>query len=216
MEEHFSEFEEKKHLTNKELFSKLVSAPQDFFEYIIKNKYEESFKLLLVLAGISNAFDRASMRDLGDTKSLIYIIINCIFFGSLFGWITYSIYSSLLSWTGKWIGGKGNKNTILKVLAYASIPSIIGTLIVFLQIGIYGAEIFKSDGEVLSDNIILNIVFYLSLFLEFGFGLWTLFLYVIGISKAQQFSIWKAILNLFLSLFVIIIPIMLIFFILNR
>jgi hypothetical protein len=36
-----------------------------------------------------------------------------------FGWISYYIYAALISWSGKWMNGKGNTQLILRILSYA-------------------------------------------------------------------------------------------------
>ena len=150
------------------------------------------------------------MKNMGDTFSLWGVITFCIIIGALFGWITYYLYSALISWTGKWLNGKGNTDSILRVLSFALIPSIVSILLLIPQIIIYGNEMFKSDGDIISGGIVSNIIVYSSMFLEFGLGIWTFVLCVIGISEVQKLSIGKSILNLILPVIVIMLPILII------
>jgi hypothetical protein len=195
-------------ISDKKVFSKILTSPREAFNFINTYKYEKHVTLLMVLGGISRTFDRASTKNIGDNFSLWGIIAFCIIIGAIFGWITYYIYSAMISWTGKWLNGKGNSDSILRVLAYALIPSILSLPLLIPQMAIYGNEIFKSDGEITTGGIISNIIGYGSILLEFSLGIWSIILCVIGISEVQNLSIAKSILNLFLPAIVIIVPVL--------
>lgn len=198
--------------TDRDIFIKIWTSPRQVFKYINDNHYDKYVKLLLVFAGISRAFDRATMKDAGDEMSLWAIIGTSIIFGGLLGWISYYIYAALLNWTGKWLNGKGNTTSILRMLSYALTPTIIALFLLIPQIGIYGNEIFKSDGDIASAGLISNIIVYGSMILEFILGVWTIILCVIAISEVQKISIGKSILNLLLPVLIISVPILLIIY----
>lgn len=197
-------------LTDKEIFIKIWTSPRQVLKFINNNHYDKFVNILLVFSGISSAFDRASLKDLGDKIPLSGVIAISIIAGGLLGWISYYIYAALLSWTGKWINGKGNTESILRMISYAMIPTIIALILLIPQIVIYGNEMFKADGDILSAGLISNIIVYGSLLLEFILGIWTLIFIVIGISEVQKLSIGKSILNLLLPVLVIGIPILII------
>jgi len=197
-------------LTDKEVFTKIWTSPRMVFKYINDNKYDKYVNILLFFAGISRAFDRASLKDMGDRTSLLVILSVCIVLGGLLGWISYYIYAALLSWTGKWLNGKGDTSSILRMLAYALTPAIIALMFLIPQIGVYGIEIFKADGDISSAGFISNIFVYGSLFLEFVLGIWTIIFCITAISEVQKFSIGKSILNILLPILVFAVPIILV------
>ena len=197
-------------ITEDELFSAIWKKPRLAFRFIIDNNYSKHVVLLLILSGISSAFERASMRDMGDTFSLPAIIGISIAAGGLFGWISTYFYSGLISWTGKWLKGTADTSTILHVLAYAMIPTIISLIFLIPQFATYGVEVYKKDGDIISGGLIINIIFWSSMAAELVLGCWTIYLCVIGISELQQFTIGKAVLNLLLPVLLIVIPILLI------
>ena len=53
--------------------------------------------------------------------------------------------------------GQGDTSSILRILAYAMIPSIIALVFLIPQIVIYGLEVFKEDGDLTSAGWISNI-----------------------------------------------------------
>ena len=203
-------FEPKENLSDKEIFTKIWTSPRKAFRYLNQRNDDKYVTILLLLSGISRAFDQATTKNFGDRMSIWAILGICIIAGGLFGWLTYYIYAALLSWTGKWLKGEGNTNSILRMISYAMIPSIIALVFLIPQISIYGNEMFKSDGDIVSAGLISNILVYLSLFLEFVLGIWTIVLCVIGISEVQKFSVGKSILNMLMPGLIILVPILLI------
>lgn len=195
-------------LTDKDLFIKIWTSPRLVFKYINDNHYDKYVTVLLILSGISRSFDRASIKNMGDKMSIWAIIALSIIIGGLLGWISYYIYAALVSWTGKWLKGQGDTSSILRILSYAMIPSIIALIFLIPQIGIYGVEIFKEDGDITSAGWLSNIFVYGSMILEFILGIWTIVFSVIGISEVQKLSIGKSILNLLLPAIVIVVPIL--------
>lgn len=196
-------------LTDKDLFTKIWTSPRQVFKYINDNHYDKYVTALLVLSGISRSFDRASMKNMGDKMSIWAILGLCIIIGGLLGWISYYIYAALVSWTGKWLKGQGDTSSILRILSYAMIPSIIALIFLIPQIGIYGVEMFKEDGDITSAGWLSNIFVYGSMILEFILGIWTIVFCIVGVSEVQKLSIGKSILNLLLPVIVIIVPILL-------
>ena len=211
MEDLLTDFhEEKIQLSDKQIFTKIWTSCRIVFKFLDENHYDKFVTILLVLSGISRTFDRASIKNMGDQMSLGGVIATCIIAGGLLGWISYYLYAALLSWTGKWLKGQGNTKSILRMLAHAMIPTIVALIFLIPQIIIYGNEVFKSEGDIVSAGLTSNIMVYGSMILEFILGVWTIILAVIGLSVVQKISIGKSILNLLLPILVILVPILLI------
>ena len=205
--ENFIEFEATLSLTNKEIFNRIWTSPRVVFKFINDNKYDKLVTPLLIMAGISSSLDKAAGKDIGsDSMGLIGIILISVVAGGLFGWISYYIYAALLSWSGKWLDGKGNTDAILRVIAYAMIPSILAIVFLIPQLLINNNPVFQSEGNT-NAGIILNIISYGCAIVQVVLGIWTIVLCVIGISEVQKFSIGKSILNFFLPILFITIPI---------
>ncbi len=195
-------------LTDQEIFTKIWTSPRTVIRYINENNYDKYVYILLFLAGIARAFDRASARDMGDTFSLWTVIGICVVVGGLLGWIAFYIYALLVVWTGKWLKGQGDHKSILRMLAYAMTPTIVALLLIIPQIWIYGIEIFKADGNITSAGLLSNIIFYGAMILEGILSIWTLVLCIVGISEVQKLSTGNAILNLLLPILIIAVPIL--------
>lgn len=213
--ENFIEFEATLSLTNKEIFNRIWTSPRVVFKFINDNKYDKLVTPLLIMAGISSSLDKAAGKDMGsDSMGLIGIILISVVAGGLFGWISYYIYAALLSWSGKWLDGKGNTDAILRVIAYAMIPSILAIVFLIPQLLINNNPVFQSDGNT-NAGIILNIISYGCAIVQVVLGIWTIVLCVVGLSEVQKLSIGKAILNFFLPILFIAIPIIILILLLQ-
>ncbi|MCX8524087.1 YIP1 family protein [Chryseobacterium formosus] len=209
-ENRFEEFEKYNVLSDKDVFTKIWTEPRRVFRFINDTRYEKYFYLLLFLAGVVRAFERASSKNMGDHSSLFSIVFGCVIIGGALGWISYYIYAALISWSGKWLNGVGNTSSIFRMMAYAMIPSILGLSFLFLQIAVYGVDYFTDFAGYLETNIVANIVFWISFIISILLSLTTLVFMVIGLSEVQKFSIGKAVLNLILPVLIIVVPIVLV------
>ena len=210
-ESHFDEFEKYDVITDQDIFTKIWTQPKRIFKYINEKQYEKYLYTLLFLEGIAKSFDRAVSKNMGENSSLFFILFVSIILGGFLGWISYYIYAALLSWTGKWLDGKGNTSSIFRMMAYAMMPSILSLVFLIPQIIIHQENAFTS-AEYDSGNDFVDI--FSSVFSLIGgvLSLFSFVLIVIGLSQVQKFSIGKAIINLLLPIAVIVVPILLIVF----
>ncbi len=212
MEDVLDDIEESINFMDNEVFIKIWTSPRKVLRYINDTQFEKHRNALLVLIGIVSAFDRAVNKSMGETLSLNTIIILSIIVGFLFGWLTLYLYSSVISWTGKWLKGKGDTISILRVMTYGLIPYAFSIVFLILQMCFFGDIIFKEEYEIVFDGIFLEVVFYGLVFIEIAFGIWGMALAVIGVSEVQKFGIGKSLLNLLISILVIFVPIIVVVF----
>jgi len=201
--------------SDREIFTKIWTSPRLVFKYINDNRYDKFVTILLVLAGVTATLNRAATKGLGDRVPLFAVLVIGIIAGTLFGWLSYYIYAALMSWTGKWLKGQGDTTALLRMTSYATIPSIIVLILFIPEIILFGNGIFQHDFDVFESGsgIISEIIYLILLFIEIILGVWTLVIFVIGISEVQKLSIGKSILNLILPALVILVPLAMIAFI---
>lgn len=211
--EKFDNKKQEAHLTDTEIFKKIWTSPRLVFKYLNDNRYDKYVTVLLVFAGITRTFDRASTKSMGDDMSLAAVIGFSIILGGLLGWITYYIYAAAMCWTGKWLGGIGDTKSLLRMIAHAMIPSIVALIFLIPQIVLFGNSLFQSEMDIYSNGIVATIIFFVTVLIEITLGIWTVVIFVIGISEVQQLSIGRSILNMLLPALIIVFPIMLIAFI---
>lgn len=191
-------------ITPKNILSKIWLSPKESFKFIDNYKYDKHVILLLILSGIVRAFDKAISKNMGNDFSIWGVIIISILIGTTFGWIINYLYAATINLTGKLFNAKGSTQSILRVIAYAFVPSIISLFLLLLRILIYGNAVFQSHNKYFNGQF-GEIIYYLFYFIDLILVIWTMVLFVIGVSVAQRISIGKAILNLILPAFLIIL-----------
>lgn len=202
-------------LTDKDVFTKIWTSPRMVFRFIVDNEYENYMYVILFLAGVMSALDRASSRNMGDQIPLVFLLFGSIIVGGTFGWLTFYIYSALLSWTGTLLKGAADTRTLFRMFTYSIIPSVLTLLLIVIQIILFGNGIFRSDFNFLEMSFPVILFFAIVFFIESVLCIWSIILLVIGISEVQHFSIGKSIVSLLIPSFLIMIPIMIIVILLS-
>jgi hypothetical protein len=180
-------------------------SPRTVFKFSNDTNYNKLTTILLIFAGITSSLNIASVRNMGDYIPLWGVLIACVFGGAILGWISFYIYATLLSWTGKWLKGAGNTSSLLRMLSCAVISSLVIIFLFSIRIALYGNEVFQSNIDIVGKGAFTIGVYAFTAFVEIAICIWTLVFLVIGISEVQKLSIWKSILNLILPVIVLIV-----------
>ena len=213
MEWHPNDNPEENNLTDREVFTKIWSEPRRVFKFIDQSGYGKYGFYLLCLVGIARAFDKAIEKNWGDDMSLWAVLATCIFVGGLFGWISLYIYSFFISWSGNWLKGEANSDTILRIMTYSAIPTVAAMVLLVYQISFFGNEVFQEQNEIENTSIVSYPLFLSLSILRFAFGIWSFVLLVIGVSEVQKFTVGKALLNVLLPFLVLLVPILIVVFV---
>ena len=206
-------------IDSSKVLTKVLTAPKRAFEFINTYKYDKHLHILLFLAGVSNGLTKASDKNMGDTTSLLWVLFTSVIIGGFFGWISFYIYSAMISWTGKWLNGFAKTDDVLRVFAYATLPTILGIVFIIIQIAVFGDRLFISEENYGNINTASNILFYGCAILQISFAVWSMVLLVLGVAEVQKFSIGNAILNVLLPsliLLAIIFAIVMLFIVVSN
>lgn len=191
-------------LTDWQLFTEVWINPRKVFRFLQAKDYNYYTAGLLVLLGIVNAFDRAQEKGMGENLDLIILLIYCVVLGGAFGWIGTYIYSYFVKIVGRWFEGKAETRELVRVFAYAAIPSITALLILIPEFLIYGESIFKNELGKGNMGTFSLVFYYFCIFAEMALGIWSILIMIVGVSEVQGFSKWKAFFNLILPFFLLV------------
>ncbi len=196
-------------LTDSEIIGSIWLEPKFIFEYLIQKNYRKWVLLLIVLGGISGRLAEISNDNYADHFPFGPVVFSIIG-GAIFGWIGYYIFSFLVSWTGKWIDGTANSDTLLLVIAYAQIPIILAIAIYALELILFNTSQFTYE-QMMALDMDQKLLFFPLFAVELVLSVWSIVLLVVGVSVAQNFSIGKSILNLLMPVLLIGIPLLIFF-----
>jgi len=191
-------------LTDKEIFTRIWTEPRVVFRYLHDFRYDKYTYLLLFLAAVANAFDRAAKRNMGEEHSLIYVLMMSIVIGGIFGVMFYYIYAATASWMGRWFGGKANTASLLRVFAHAAFPVTLTLFITVIHIALFGIDLFRGEIDIDDYDMTYNVIYFGSVAVELSLAIWSICLAVVGVSEVQKISILPAIANIILPIIVLV------------
>lgn len=127
----------------------------------------------------------------------ILMLILAIVISPIWGYISFSISSWFLFFTGKWIDGKSDYSKIRAALAWSSLPySFVFSITMFILFFV------NFDGHAL-----MNIL----LVLRTVTLVWVIVLTVSALSEVQKFSVIKSVFNLILGFVTSVIAVVVLF-----
>ncbi len=196
------------------------TSPRATIAEIVRTNPSYCFLLLCFIYGFASALSSAQRISLGLTTSPWVILAVSAVLGFLLGFVSLTVFSFLVSWTGKWCGGKGSYKEVRAVVAWSNVPVVVDLLLWALLLAIYGGLVFTQD--------FAQVVYFQSaegsmllfpeprLLVVFGIvrvivSIWSIVIFLAGLREVQGFSLFKAILNALLSMFVVIVAVFLMF-----
>lgn len=149
----------------------------------------------------------AQNMSLGNSLSMVAIIILALVFAAPLGWLSFFVMGWILTWCGSWIGGKAKFPQVRAALAWSNVTSIVNVVLWALMLIGFGSMMFHgsfpSEIVITPEEKILAVVVFT---VQSVVAIWSIVLLLKSLGEVQGFSIWKALLN-------VILPFMLIFFI---
>jgi hypothetical protein len=189
-------------ITFRQVFIDIWAYPRKTHELLYHQEFDKHFYGLLAIAGMVNYSNRVFLNAedyLGLSEWMWWVIKGCVF-----GMMTSFVWASILSFTGSWIGGKGDFFGVLRAISYSSIPLVPAFILAILQVILGYQSIQATDEGILTG---LNIAFAICGIAMAILWIWNLVLIIIGISVVHQFSVLKSILTViipFIILFIVL------------
>lgn len=185
-------------------------SPRETVRRIVSENPSLHVTLLACLFGVSQALDRASMRNAGDKLPLPVILGVAVVLGPLGGLLAFWIYSHLVRWTGRWIGGTATRETIKTALAWGFVPVVCSLPLWILELLLFGSELFQEEMPRVQAQPLLLIPLLGLMFIELSLGIWSFVLTCNTVAEVQGFrSAWRGFGNILLGAAVVVVPLVL-------
>ena len=188
-------------------FRTIWTRPRYTVRRIIAANPELHVALLVCLAGIGKALDRASMRNAGDSVPMALIIGVACVFGPLGGLLSLWIGSHLIRLSGTWIGGTASRQHIQTAIAWASVPVVFALPLWIPLLLLFGSDMFTEQTPRLDAQPLLLVPFLACALAEIVLGVWAFVLLCNTIAEVQGFrSAWRGLGNIIVAGAVIVVP----------
>ncbi|MDF3123514.1 YIP1 family protein [Rheinheimera sp. 1928-s] len=185
------------------LWTNIWFQPRQTIQEIIDTNAQYAVIPLAMLYGIWDVLTKASNKEMGDKYELSAILFGATVSGIICGLITLYVLGWLLKISGSWLGGKATAEHLRAAFAWGVIPAICTLPLCFVEIALYGNEIFSSETPAISAN---PIPFFVLLAIQFLLACWASVLMFMCIAQVQGFSFWKAIGNFLLAAVLFVAP----------
>lgn len=189
--------------------------PRQTIRALIEYNPSYLFPLLCMIYGFPLLLQMAQNFSLGDRFSMGGILIGALVGAIFVGMIGINIASALFYWTGKWIGGQGSFQTIKAAVAWSNVPNLVNIALWVINMATFGKRIFmRAFVESPFVGGELAVVFFVSV-AQVIIGIWGFIIALKALGEVQGFSAWKALLNMLIPFFIIVIGLTLLAFLIS-
>lgn len=131
------------------------------------------------------------------------ILIAALIAAPFLGMLGIVISSALFVWIGRWLGGVGTFQQVRSAVAWSNVPIFITGLTWLIFLGVFRGMLFY-EGFFASAFIGRELLLVTLLGgLQMVVSIWAIVILVAMLAEVQKFSIWRAVLNIFLPFFLI-------------
>lgn len=163
--------------------------------------FNPNFRLIWLSAiyGFCSLLGIAQNFGLGENRGTISVIWPVLILAPLWGYLLFSFSSWFVFIAGKLLKGQASFKNLRAAYAWSNVPLFINAVLWIVLIGFFGFGLFSES--ILRGMLTPALSFFLMavIFSQLVFSVWSLIIYIISVAEVQQFSILKALINIFLA-----------------
>jgi hypothetical protein len=148
--------------------------------------------LLVMVAGVWQFWDNASLRTMGDSFSLRALITIGLVLGPLLGILRLYLGGLLLTLMGRRLGGTGDGARVRAAIGYATWIQVITGVVWIPAMVLLGEEMFTSTTPRMDDSTWLQSFLGVTSAIGIIGGIWSFVALVKCLAEAHRFSAWRA------------------------
>ncbi len=176
--------------------------PKQTVRAIINYNIKYRFFVLSFLYGLPTVLQMAQNFSLGSVFALPAIILICLIMAPLLGALGLIICTALLTWTGRWLGGKSSFMEMRCAVSWTNATNLVSVAVWVALIAQFKEVIFY-EGFVRMPMTAMEAGFLSIYFLiQLTVAVWSFILLLYGVSEVHGFSVWKALLNIVIAFIV--------------
>lgn len=193
--------------------------PRETIRAIVKFNPAYLFYLIAAIYGFPTGLQFAVNLALGEQFPLWAIVAGAAILSVGIGYISLSIISGLLLWTGQWIGAKGSYQNIRAAVTWSNAPTVVNIVIWVVMIWMFGAGLFMRGFDNTAIMGAQAGIVFIAMIAQTVTAVWSFIILLKALGEVQGFSAWKALLNVLIPTFMVAIGtwlvISLVFFAMN-
>jgi hypothetical protein len=175
--------------------------PRGTIRAIVDNDPDYYVKLIAATGGVLTALSQMIDRGYGDSIHWTGLLTMALIGGPIGGILSVYIAGAYFGFITEHLNGRAENREIRTVLAWSSMPLIVfSALSVPFWAAAFGPELFKSQMPAFEarvmDSPFLALFFLVMtgvmMFFGLTFRLWSLTIFLKGLSEVNGFSVWRA------------------------
>lgn len=171
------------------------TKPRATIAWIVQENPNRSLWLLAAIYGFCSLLNLFQSMALGNSLGIIGILILAIIIAPFYGYISFSIWSWFVFWTGKWFKGQGTFKSVRASYAWSCVPIIVNIPLWLLMVILFGHQLFTNfpDSQNLPSSQIFTL--FAILIVKVILAVWSLVIFLNALAEVQKYSIGRSIFN---------------------
>ncbi len=183
------------------------TRPRETIRAIVRMNPSYRFHLLSGIYGFPLMLQIAQNLSLGDRLPFMAIFLGALILSVFIGMLGIMVMSGLLYWTGQWIGGKANFKGVRAAVTWSNVPNLVNSVVWLLMMATFGGQLFvRGFAERPFVGTELTVVFF-GFLIQVVVAVWGFIIALKALGEVQGFSAWKALLNVLIPFFMVVIGI---------
>ncbi len=183
------------------------TEPRKTIRSIVDSDPKFGYLLLCAVYGLPFAFNLVQNFDLTRVIPFWAILIGSLVVCVFLGMVGISICAWLLHIFGRLLGGKANFQEIRAAVAWSNVPNFVTVLLWIILLGVFGAQVFNRNFSEMQFVGYQAGILFLVMLLESIVSVWGFIILLSALREVQEFSVWKAILNVVIPFVAVVIVI---------
>lgn len=187
-------------MSEKNAWLSIWAHPRETIRRIVAENKDKSLWLLASIYGFSSLLSSFQSLSLGSIFGVLPIFLLALIFAPIWGYVAFSIWSWVVTWSGKWLKGSGDFRGVRAAYAWSCVPLVVSDLIWLAMLVLFGVSLFMSPaagGQVFPQGqMALLLVLLLA---KVVLSVWSLVIYINTLAEVQKFSALRAIGNIVIA-----------------
>ena len=173
------------------------TRPRETIRAIVSENANKGLWWLAAIYGFSSLLNSFQSFGLGASMGAFPIFLLALIFSPIWGYVLFAIWSAFVCWTGKWLKGRGDFQSVRAAYAWSCVPLVVSAFLWFVMMGLFGVTLFLPGDHLLTNSAAFLLL--AILFAKVILAIWSLVIYLNALAEVQQFSILRSIGNVVIA-----------------
>ena len=183
--------------------------PRGTIRHIVDTNPMHSFMLLIVLGGIGNLLSSASDYGLADMLPFNQLIISCLLIGPAAAFISVYLWSWLLGFTTRSLGGSATKQALRSAFVWSLAPVVYTLPLWGVKFILFRHELFSAEKPFIEAHEFLQGLYAFVDGVDLVISLVSFYILINAVAEVSGFSFWRSIGSIAAVLLFLMIPMLL-------